>query len=198
MQTNLELIIADTIETADLSVAHQKPSVDVQHLVVQVFGIDDARELVRAMSMRSVSSGEYVFVVQTASITREAQNALLKIFEEPPVGSRIILIIPHESILLPTLRSRFVSVKVAKVMELAVGEQFLQLPIAEQLALIAQKAKDKDHAWFESMIKEIGNTTQNQSPEFMRALFVSENYVRNRGASRKMLLEHVALSARAR
>lgn len=48
-----------------------------------------------------------VFIIRTAHLmTTEAQNALLKIFEEPPKGVHFFLLTENASALLPTVRSR--------------------------------------------------------------------------------------------
>ena len=46
-----------------------------------------------------------IFVIQADFITEEAQNSLLKVFEEPTSGTHFFIISPQD-ILLPTLRSR--------------------------------------------------------------------------------------------
>jgi hypothetical protein len=50
--------------------------------------------------------GKKIFIIETNSITPEAQNALLKVFEEPQANAHFFVIIPSAEILLPTLRSR--------------------------------------------------------------------------------------------
>jgi hypothetical protein len=68
------------------------------------FGIDDAHELTRDAQLKSVS-GRSLFILGIASINTHAQQALLKLFEEPQEGIIFVLLVPH-GILLPTLRSR--------------------------------------------------------------------------------------------
>jgi hypothetical protein len=71
-----------------------------------LFSVDDARAL-RARADLSPTTGDHkVLIVSTSRLFHEAQNALLKLFEEPPAGTTLILIIPAEGMLLPTLRSR--------------------------------------------------------------------------------------------
>lgn len=67
------------------------------------FGVDDAREL-RALASLKHDRGS-LFLIGAASITSEAQQALLKLFEEPQEGTVFVLLVPH-GVLLPTLRSR--------------------------------------------------------------------------------------------
>lgn len=73
----------------------------------QTFSIDDARELKLIAEMRPVSEGDLkVFIISLDSITVEAQNALLKLLEEPPAYARFFFIVPSEHILVPTMKSR--------------------------------------------------------------------------------------------
>jgi DNA polymerase-3 subunit delta' len=69
-----------------------------------------ARDLVRQLSMHSYAGGMRVFVLGDADFTREAANALLKFFEEPPAG--VLLIVTTNAIgrVMPTIRSRLVEV----------------------------------------------------------------------------------------
>ena len=69
-----------------------------------------ARDLVRQLSLHSYAGGKRVFVLGDADFTREAANALLKFFEEPPAD--VVLIVTTSAIgrVLPTIRSRLVEV----------------------------------------------------------------------------------------
>jgi DNA polymerase III delta prime subunit len=79
---------------------------DVTVLRHGLFSVDDARKL-RALAELAPSVGEHKALIVSASrLFHEAQNALLKLFEEPPAGTTLILVLPSEGMLLPTLRSR--------------------------------------------------------------------------------------------
>jgi DNA polymerase III subunit delta' len=69
-----------------------------------------ARDLVRQLSMHSYAGGKRVFVLGDADFTREAANALLKFFEEPPAD--VVLIVTTNAVgrVMPTIRSRLVEV----------------------------------------------------------------------------------------
>jgi hypothetical protein len=77
---------------------------DLHLLSFEKFGIEDAHELTRSAQLKSVS-GRALFILGIASIQPQAQQALLKLFEEPQEGITFVLLVPH-GILLPTLRSR--------------------------------------------------------------------------------------------
>ncbi|MES2668068.1 MAG: hypothetical protein V4644_00020 [Patescibacteria group bacterium] len=73
-----------------------------------LFSVDDAREVSRFASQSPVQGGEKLIVLAAGRIFHEAQNALLKLFEEPSPKTTLILIVPAEGLLLPTLRSRLI------------------------------------------------------------------------------------------
>src|SRR3989344_617750 len=80
-----------------------------QDLVVLRYGllsVEDARRAAE-VSAGAPFVGDYkVIVISASRAYHEAQNALLKIFEEPPRGTYLFLIMPSLGGLLPTLRSR--------------------------------------------------------------------------------------------
>lgn len=77
---------------------------DVQILSFEKFGIEESRQLKESASMKPVS-GRALYIVGVSQITSEAQQALLKLFEEPQEGVTFVLLAPHGS-LIATLRSR--------------------------------------------------------------------------------------------
>ena len=71
-----------------------------------LFSVDDARRVLETAASAPVI-GEYKVIIITASRAyHEAQNALLKLFEEPPTNTYLFFILPTLGGLLPTLRSR--------------------------------------------------------------------------------------------
>ena len=69
-----------------------------------------ARDLVRQLSMHSYAGGKRVFVLGDADFTREAANALLKFFEEPPADVLLLITTSADGRILPTIRSRLIEV----------------------------------------------------------------------------------------
>ncbi len=69
--------------------------------------ISDIRELARKASLKPNDSDKQIFIVCNAGKLREdSQNALLKLFEEPPATVAIFLLTESRSSLLPTVLSR--------------------------------------------------------------------------------------------
>ncbi len=76
-----------------------------------------ARDIVRQLSMHSYAGGKRIFILGDADFTREAANALLKFFEEPPGDVILIVTSSAPGRLLATIRSRLVEVLFARLGE---------------------------------------------------------------------------------
>lgn len=68
------------------------------------FRINDAREVIAQSYL--ANDREYFIILNAPSYSIEAQNALLKILEEPPQNVHFVLIAPSKNALLPTILSR--------------------------------------------------------------------------------------------
>lgn len=68
-----------------------------------VLKVDDAREIIREATL---ADDERVIILTSLAVTREAQNALLKLLEEPRAGTTLAWCLPSKGILLPTILSR--------------------------------------------------------------------------------------------
>lgn len=94
---------------------------DVTFVTNEHYGIESKTDTVSVDTVRAASSDMYikpylankrVFIIPNAEkMNIQAQNALLKIFEEPPSYCVIILVTQNDNILLPTIRSRAVTVR---------------------------------------------------------------------------------------
>lgn len=69
--------------------------------------IADVRELIRRSSLKPNDADKQIFIVCNAGKLRaDSQNALLKLFEEPPESVAVFLLTESRSSLLPTVLSR--------------------------------------------------------------------------------------------
>lgn len=99
-----------------LGVAEDKLENTAELLVVTpdkdtAFGIDSIRSAQHFMTRKTTQSRKQVvqrvvLFPDAQNMTREAQNALLKLLEEPPVNSMLILTATSEHAVLPTVISR--------------------------------------------------------------------------------------------
>lgn len=71
-------------------------------------GVEQIRELVVRLSLSPYYEDAYRFVIidSAEQLTHQAQNALLKLIEEPPPRTNVVLVATELESLLPTVRSR--------------------------------------------------------------------------------------------
>ena len=134
----------------ELSLAASDPDLIVLRYLH--FSVDEARKLAD-IAVAAPLGAHKAIVVATERFFHESQNALLKLFEEPPVGVTLVLVLPSEGVLLPTLRSRLCELpdagSAAGKLELSpMGTDFLAADAAGRQKLIdklVDRAKsDKD------------------------------------------------------
>lgn len=172
-------------------------SADLVHEVYDKLPIDAVRELIRVAHLRPVgAAGTRVIVVETISITTEAQNALLKLLEEPPAHTVVHMLVRDQSQLLATLRSRFAKVDDQATVSLDEATVFLRASHYERLTLIADKTKAKDALWHRDLLTGLESVLVQQpdATAARTAVMFTRSRISGPGASVKMLLEHLALS----
>lgn len=140
-----------------------------------------------------------VLFIATEFITEEAQQALLKIVEEPPQSTRFVFAVPHGYGLLPTLESRFERVAhVKETVPTASFAEFKNRSVAERMQMIEENVKRKDHLWQGAVKKGLLSYLETESRHLPLPVMKELEYVARmlltRGASNKFLLEHLALT----
>lgn len=168
-------------------------SSDVVHFIQPSWGIDDSRRVSQAAYMKPTTAAYRELVICAQQLTYQAQNALLKLFEEPPETTRLHLVVPDIGVLLPTLRSRVTVVASALREQSSASStwsEFMHATSADRLARIAEFVKQKDTASQAELLEAA--IAEPTLPAHIRLLI--DTYARSAGASRKLLLEEVALS----
>jgi hypothetical protein len=195
MEHHAFVFTADSIEDAPIESTYKVQSADVRHYVQDSFGINDARTLSVEASTKPLQGEHKVFVIAVRTIAIDAQNALLKLFEEPPSHARFYLILPASLPLLPTLRSRlaFQTQTPMSMEDDGVFEEFARATYADRIACIADKVKTKDVAWMETVVRGCEAAAHADRTMLEATLFV-RTYMPYKGSSMKMLLEHLALT----
>ncbi len=139
----------------------------------QDLGVDVAREFSNFLYRFPVGSQYRTLVVNgAADFTPQAQNALLKITEEPPSHGLIILIVKELTVLLPPLLSRF-----QKMYFGGEGEKDIFSPAEEEAKVLVKKflaAGDKGRSdLIKAMVtneKEIDEKSEKVVDHFVRFL----------------------------
>jgi DNA polymerase III delta prime subunit len=178
---------------------------DVWQGKYDTFGIDEGRTLREMQSNRPVSGGLRLFIVTTQFITREAQNALLKVFEEPTEGTHFFIVTPRADALLPTLRSRlFIVARVATdttggdASEFS-AKKFLAATVVDRIQMIKLIIDEKDKAQTMRVINMLeeeillqNNTVLVEHKDSLEDLLAIRGYLYGNAPSVKNILEHLA------
>ncbi|MDD5090772.1 MAG: hypothetical protein PHQ23_07620 [Candidatus Wallbacteria bacterium] len=79
---------------------------------INSISIDDARKIKEFILLKPIDSrGRVVLIDRADALSLEAQNALLKVLEEPPERTCFLLCCRNPDYLLPTIRSRIASLR---------------------------------------------------------------------------------------
>ena len=175
---------------------------DVEVIEVDLFGIDDSRDLIRrAYIQPKGTNNKKLLVVKSHSITVEAQQALLKILEEPPVTVIFLFLCKNIKSIIPTLKSRFFEYKSNTIKEREDNKDFTDfcnLNYKERLLLIVKKVDDNDLVWLDNIKLGLAyfltNSILSVNSQDRVVLSNIATYLGTRGASNKMLLEEFSLT----
>ncbi|MFA5889217.1 MAG: hypothetical protein WCW47_00105 [Candidatus Paceibacterota bacterium] len=173
---------------------------DFWHGKYNTLNIEGARVIAESQDRKDFSDGRKVFIIQADFITEEAQNSLLKVFEEPTAGTHFFIISPQDN-LLPTLRSRMQVISQKSIK--SIKSKVLEMGIADRL----EKVKEiTDAIGDEDATKQDAITLLNQIESELYEAGVEKNHkaleiceltrvsLYDRGAPVKMILENLVLS----
>ncbi len=91
--------------------------------------------LVSKVALRPVLSSRRIFIVDEAErLNTEAQNALLKVLEEPPHYCHIVLICARPQVLLSTVRSRSYKIEFSRLPHAVVSAELIRCGLEDKLA----------------------------------------------------------------
>jgi DNA polymerase III delta prime subunit len=173
---------------------------DVHYSEYESFGIDEGRSLQEMQSFRPLVGDKKIFIITLNSITSEAQNSLLKVFEEPTEGAHFFIISSSSRILLPTLRSRMVVIThESSTTEVDNSEvkKFIKLSVKDRLeyvsSLIEEKDKARIEAFLQALVGELASHINKTKGNDIKEILTLITYLKDRAPSLKLILERVAL-----
>jgi len=173
------------------------PDLRISHY--ETFGIGDAHEHREHASQRPFGERQ-VFVIVAERMTVPAQNALLKILEEPSPDTHFILVLPTRSILLPTVQSRLLAAARTEG-ELGahdIAQTFLSANPGERSKLIADIVKNKERTKARELVNALEfllhrEGVQKHTTALREVAFIRQ-YLADNASSLKMLLEHLVVT----
>lgn len=117
-----------------------------------LLSVDDARTLAEAAASTALRGKGKLIIASATRFFHEAQNALLKTFEEPPQGTTLILVVPSSGDIIPTLRSRLI-----------------EIPLPTLISEIAQEFIDAKGAGREKVVAKILDRAKKDDPDEKQA-----------------------------
>ena len=171
------------------------------------FGIDEGRMLRNLQANKAVSDSKRVFIITSRFFTREAQNALLKVFEEPTENTHFFIITPRADALLPTLKSRLFIVPKEEVglsrdtNGIDGAKRFLSVNVKDRLKIVSAIIEEKDKAramkfidTLEQVLCEEKKGNLSGYVEILDDIIKIRGYLYGNAPSVKMILEHLVIT----
>lgn len=183
---------------------------DVAVLRYGLFSVADARKVSELASGAAFAGESKVVIISASRAYHEAQNALLKIFEEPPAGTYLFLIMPSLGGLLPTLRSRVQTLEInyghRKSLIPEAAAEFLKAGKEERTTLIKRltsgKGDEKKRELRDEAIAIVNGIEMaayanlklgGETAKLLSDIATLRTYLYDRSAPVKMILEHLSL-----
>jgi hypothetical protein len=174
---------------------------DFFQFIHETFGIDESRNLKEMQSRHSFTEGgKKIFIIGANSFTLEAQNSLLKVFEEPTEGTHFFVLTPSAQFFLPTLLSRVVCIFSEGESSDKEIKEFLKMSYTERLAhaLVLKEDSVKAKQFIENMIQYFYQKTpaKKRTPEtrkILELLTQYRTYAYGRAPALKNMIEHLSL-----
>lgn|SRR3989338_1793987 len=181
---------------------------DVLFFDFDTFTIDNGRNLIELSSRKALGERK-VFVVAFNFINQEAQNALLKLTEEPSPNTHFFIVVPSAAIFLPTLKSRLLIVSRSDSHEGETNEnkksdEFVKSTIKRRLEsakALASLVSDDEQSKIEILefLERLERHIRGNGELDKRKALVLEEVIKakrqifTRSPSLKMILEHLCL-----
>ena len=159
-------------------------------------GIDEVRQRKHEAILAPATRAHRSFVLIFQGATVEAQNAILKLLEEPVSTTRFYIVVPREDVLIGTVRSRLMKVDgEVHISTHEVFKTFQASSYAKRLDEISVRAKEKDVTWMRAVLEgaEV-SASSSHAEDVLENLVRIRQYFESPGASKKMLLEELALT----
>ena len=170
-----------------------------------VFKMEDGRQVLEKHLSKPIKYPQKIFIIATDFLTEDAQNLLLKAFEEPSGQTVFFLLCPNIKTILPTLLSRMMTFKVAGLFLKTESEagKFFSASVPVRLKIIQKKLAELSDEEIgkidiinfvrdlETYLKEKKDTKAKVAS--VTVLEKALSYLNDESPSVKVILEHLAV-----
>lgn len=183
-----------------------------QQAYEKAMGIEEVRNIQKSILLKPFKGKTKAVVIQAYdSITTEAQNALLKVLEEPPANTIIIISTSKKELLLSTILSRCAIIELKEDKVSLVSEDLLNLndalnvllngKIGDKLKIAQDITKDKGETvlWLEKMAmylrqKLIKDYNDSRYLSLLKSLQTTYKTIKSTNVNQRIALENLFLS----
>ncbi len=169
--------------------------------------IEDARMIKNMHASKPAVSDRKLFVVSANFITEKAQNAMLKMFEEPRGDTHFFLVMPSAAGIIATLRSRlFMADERMEEKTALSADNFLSGSITKRLSIIKdlmEKVSDEEESKITvlacingieiALHKRALQAKDRSFDSLLERIETARRYAMGPSPSLKMILEYLAL-----
>lgn len=182
------------------------------HVFEKAVGIEDVRNIQKKIILRPFRGKTKAVIIDAyTEITIQAQNALLKVLEEPPANTIIIISTAKKELFLPTIISRCAVIELEDAKVSLDTEDSLQLDealnillngkIGDRLKIAQDVTKNKEDVviWLEKMaiylrLKLIENYNESKYLNLLKSLQKTYKDVESTNVNQRISLENLFLS----
>lgn len=171
----------------------------------KAIGIEDVRKFQEKIFLAPFKGKvKAEILIAIPGITPQAQNAMLKILEEPPEFSYILLVVDSKDLLLPTVLSRCFILEEKKEKQTEKSEnleEILYASVGEKIKRAEELSKNKQEAieWLESLINSAreniisGKTNDKKYSQALINFYKTYTILKNSNANTRLILENLFL-----
>lgn len=158
------------------------------------FGIDDARQL-SLLSTRKALTKWKIFFITPIHLTLEAQNALLKTFEDPSPDNIFFLVLREEALIVPTLLSRMQTTVLLKGLdsESSEAEKFLSSSLKNRLVFAKKFLEEEKNLpiFLDNLLWLLRK--QNNREKLVEKVYNLRRLINNSNLAPRLIIEHLSL-----
>ncbi|PIS12393.1 hypothetical protein COT70_01160 [candidate division WWE3 bacterium CG09_land_8_20_14_0_10_47_33] len=163
-------------------------------------GINEIKTLLPHLHIRGKNEKKAFLIFEAQRLTPTAQNALLKLLEEPPTHLTIILSVPNPRLLLPTIVSRCLITEVKADKRGRVGGDVIKLLEAQggqRLMLFEEKVgynQQSIYSFLDAVEAHLKEELNQKSAQMLLKLWRAKELLRDASANSKLIIDELLLS----
>lgn len=163
-------------------------------------GIAHIKKILPHLHIRSSNKQKAVVIFEAQRLTIAAQNALLKILEEPPGHLDIVLTVPNPKLLLPTVISRCLITEVRKEekeIRNEILEEIFNAQAGRRLMLFEERIgyhQESALAFLDEVEADLKTRLNPKSAQLLIRLWQAKKLLRSESANVKLIIDELLLS----